>query len=125
MNRIMILSSDQKTLAALKAALQGTYQLKVFPDCADIFSRIADYKPDLLIMDFYLSGTNSAAMSHQIKCNAETRYIPVISISENLELAKQCIKSGCDIFVQKPIDTNLLADSIRECLNSRRAESQL
>ncbi len=75
-------------------------------------------KPDLIIMDLSLPVLDGWAATRRIKSDATLRHIPVIALSSHAmrgdeEKARQ---AGCDDYLSKPLDEDLLFEKLAQLL---------
>ena len=74
-------------------------------------------KPDLLLLDIWMSGVDGRDICRQIKSNPETSSIPVIMVSASRDIAQSALDAGADGFLEKPFDMNNLLDKIDSLIN--------
>ncbi|MDB5143556.1 MAG: response regulator [Mucilaginibacter sp.] len=116
--QILIIEDDEDILQVLETVLgYNDFTVKGLNRTDDIFQSIEDYKPDLVLTDYLLYGTNGGKICQQIKGNKDTCHIPVILISAYPELASSLGNFGFDAFITKPFDINMLVRKIDELLN--------
>ena len=122
MKKVLIVDDDQALLDVLEVSLQySKYDVKTVGLCPDIFELIATYQPDIVILDYVLSGTNGGEMCYQIKTNPETSHLPVIIITA---YPKKLDSSGTflsNAILPKPFDLSELLFTIDSCLSNPSA----
>lgn len=112
---ILIIEDDQDILQVLETILTyNNFTVDAISRTDDIFKSIEDYKPDLVLTDYLLSGTNGGKICQLIKANKDTCHIPVILISAYPELAISLGTFGFDAFITKPFDINVLVKKISQ-----------
>ena len=77
--------------------------------------------PDLIIMDLSLPGIDGWEATRRIKANATLAHIPIIALSSHAmrgdeEKARQ---AGCDDYLSKPLDEDLLFQKLAQYLGVR------
>lgn len=103
--RVLILDDDSASLDIMEQILTDEgFDIRTAEQADDIFLLIAEYKPDILIMDYILNGTNGGDLCRQIKANKATANLPVIIISAFTRIATSIYQCGCDDFIEKPFD---------------------
>jgi DNA-binding response OmpR family regulator len=113
--QILIIEDDEDILQVLETVLvYNDFTVKGLSRTDDIIKSIEEHKPDLVLTDFLLSGTNGGKICQLIKGNKETCHIPVILISAYPELAVSLGTFGFDAFIAKPFDINMLVKKIHE-----------
>lgn len=116
--RVLIIEDDEDILQVLETVLvHNDYEVKGLERTDDILKSVGEYKPDLVLTDYLLSGTNGGKICQQIKGNKDTCHIPVILISAYPELAVSLGHFGFDAFITKPFDINVLVKKIGDLLH--------
>ena len=116
--QILIIEDDEDILQVLETVLaHNDFNVKGLERTDDILQSIEQYKPDLVLTDYLLSGTNGGKICQQIKGNKDTCHIPVILISAYPELAVSLGHFGFDAFITKPFDINQLVHKIQQLVN--------
>jgi CheY-like chemotaxis protein len=91
-------------------------------DALDFLDRVGKYSnlgdlahPDLIILDLNLPGTDGREILAIIKQSITLKTIPVIvfSTSSNPKDIEVCYQSGANSYMIKPMNINLLKDSVR------------
>jgi CheY-like chemotaxis protein len=91
-------------------------------DALDFLDRVGKYSnlgdlahPDLIILDLNLPGTDGREILAIIKQSTTLRTIPVVvfSTSSNPKDIEVCYQSGANSYMIKPMNINLLKDSVR------------
>jgi two-component system, OmpR family, phosphate regulon response regulator PhoB len=83
--------------------------------------RIADQRPDLILMDWMMPGVSGVDLTRELKLQATTRDIPVIMVTARTEEEDKVrgLNVGCDDYVSKPFSYPELIARIQAVL--RRA----
>ena len=110
MKRILIVEDVALNRDLLTQLLEDDYDLVIAVDGAAGVEMAVEHRPDLILMDLSLPLLDGWAATRRIKANAATAQIPVVAITANAmsgdeERAKA---AGCDDFMTKPIDEDLL-----------------
>ena len=110
MKRILIVEDVALNRDLLTQLLEDDYALLIAVDGAAGVEMALAHRPDLILMDLSLPLLDGWAATRRIKANAATARIPVVAITANAmsgdeERAKA---AGCDDFMTKPIDEDLL-----------------
>jgi two-component system phosphate regulon response regulator PhoB len=113
--QILIIEDDEDILQVLETVLEyNDFDVKGLNRTDDILQSVEDHKPDLVLTDYLLSGTNGGRICQTIKGHKDTCHIPVILISAYPELASSLGNFGFDAFITKPFDINQLVKKIHE-----------
>lgn len=117
--RILIIDDDKAVLDILEEVLDYSgFMVNACSDTKDIFEDIEKYHPDLVLIDYLLSGINGGELCHQIKTNTKTQNLPVVIISAYPRVLLSLGNYGCDTFIAKPFDVADLVDNINYCLQA-------
>ncbi len=80
----------------------------------EAMQQIAAKRPDLIILDVIMPGTNGFQLCRQLKTNADTREIRVILFTNKNQQADKFwgMKQGADLYVTKPFTDEELVQSV-------------
>lgn len=83
--------------------------------------RIADERPDLILMDWMMPGVSGIELTRELKSQAHTRDVPIIMVTARVEEEDKVrgLNIGCDDYVSKPFSYPELIARIQAVL--RRA----
>ena len=78
------------------------------------FEQIENQIPDLILMDINMPDMDGYTLTAKIKEKPEHKNIPVIAVTANVMRGdkEKALRSGCDGYIQKPIDIDLLTEQI-------------
>ena len=80
--QILIIEDDEDILQVLETVLAyNDFTVKGLNRTDDILKSVEEYKPDLVLTDYLLSGTNGGKICQQIKSHTANCHIPVVLIS--------------------------------------------
>lgn len=79
-------------------------------------------KPDLILLDMFMPDINGDEVCRILKSDPETMDIPIIIVTMDSKLGskEKCIEAGCDGFIYKPINKNVLIATVEEHLGIRK-----
>ena len=79
---------------------------------------LADFQPDLVLMDIELPGQSGYEAVQQLKADPRTSAIPVIALTAYAmpEDRQRCLRAGCSDYLSKPLDIELLVEKVRKHL---------
>lgn len=124
MKKVLVLDNDEGVLDVMQEALNYEgFQVKIIEETDNIFSVINDFNPDLVILDYILSGVNGGEICHQIKANPKTADLPVIIMSAYPRVIRSLGYYGCDDFIAKPFDLDDIVDRIKNLINKGTNQS--
>ena len=87
-------------------------------DCSEARSRIADSRPDLLLVDWMLPDQSGLELTRSIKRNKETQDLPVILLTARADEQDKVagLEGGADDYVTKPFSPRELLARIQAVL---------
>ncbi len=110
---ILIADDDAAILDSLQIMLEmADYEVSTTID-GKVFAMIKQKKPDLLLLDIWMSGADGRKICKKMKSIEETRDIPIIMISASRDVKKSTIESGADDFLEKPFNMENLLTKIK------------
>ncbi|MEH2261227.1 hybrid sensor histidine kinase/response regulator [Nostoc sp.] len=86
---------------------------------------VANFQPDLVILDVQLPDISGFEVCRQIKANPETAFIPVLHLSASFVQSQdkaEGLDSGADAYLAQPVEPIELLATMRSLLRIRRAE---
>jgi DNA-binding response OmpR family regulator len=117
--KILAVDDDLYILDALTELLKYSgYDIYTTPYGNEVFSKIDEHVPDLIILDVMLSGFDGREICKELKANLKTKNIPVIMISATPNIADSVTSSGADDYIAKPFDISALLDKIEKQIPS-------
>jgi two-component system, cell cycle response regulator DivK len=118
MKRILIVEDVALNRDLLTQLLEDDYGLVVAVDGVAGVAMAVEHQPDLILMDLSLPLLDGWEATRRIKANAATARIPVVAITANaMNGDEQRAKAaGCDDFMTKPIDEDLLFAKLHQWL---------
>jgi len=100
--KILLAEDDPTMVSLLKTLLkmEGYEVVSVHVD-ADIVSAVMDAKPDVLLMDVYLSNVSGLDVLEDLRKSDETSDVRVIMTS-GANVKEECVRRGANGFLAKP-----------------------
>jgi two-component system cell cycle response regulator DivK len=76
--------------------------------------------PNLILMDINMPDIDGYSLTTQIKMTPGLESIPVIALTANVMRGdrERSLEAGCDGYIQKPIDIDILSEQIERFLRS-------
>jgi DNA-binding response OmpR family regulator len=114
--------ADIGRIIGLALKLIGHWQVVSCQSADEIASSVATKKPDLILLDRLLWGTDGIEVCKRLKASRDTADIPVIFLSAKCteEDRAEGIAAGAAGYLGKPFDPMELADQIRAVLKDFR-----
>lgn len=124
MKKILVVEDVEFNRDLLVQLLEDDYEILTAADGAAGVALAEREHPNLILMDLSLPVVDGWEATRRIKANAALRSIPVIALTAHAmrgdaEKAKEC---GCDDYLSKPLDEDLLFEKLTQFLGegSRR-----
>lgn len=115
--RILILDDNQDILDIVHEALTyECFDVKSTTESSDVMPLIENFDPNLIILDYRVSGTNGGEICKQIKAHPEFGDRPVIIFSAYINRQDELWRYGCDAIINKPFDLTELVDKVNSLL---------
>jgi two-component system cell cycle response regulator DivK len=92
-------------------------------DGASGLRAVEDKQPDLVIVDINLPDIDGYEVTTRIKMSSRLSHIPVIAMTANVMQGdrEKSLAAGCDGYLQKPIDVDLLPEQVAKFLAKERS----
>lgn len=116
--KIMVIEDDKDIRDTIVYILEEQEYEVVSSGDSKILTKLNDHKPDLILIDNWLTEWKSDAtgqeLSKELKTNPKTKHIPIIIISAVSNI-KQIAEDGlADSYLQKPFDMDALIDMVKK-----------
>lgn len=117
-HHILVIDDNEDILFMLKTMLEMKgYSLSTKDNPLHIELFIEQVKPDVILMDMLLSGSDGRDICRMIKKNTRIAHIPMVMISALPDAKNSCIKAGSDYFLGKPFEMSDLFETINNALS--------
>lgn len=114
MKKILIADDDEAIVDATSLMLEVSgYNVVHTLNGADVTAALAG-RPDLLLLDIWMSGVDGRDICKQIKSDPAVKHIPVLMVSASRDIRESALESGADDFLAKPFDMKVLIDKIEK-----------
>lgn len=110
MKHILIVEDVEFNRDLLVQLLEDDYNLLTATDGAEGLKLAESDKPDLILMDLSLPVIDGWEATRRLKANEALRHIPIIALTAHAMQGdeEKARASGCDDYLSKPIDEDLL-----------------
>lgn len=124
MPRILLIDDDKDFLTILKNTLSRKgFEVHAHESWDENIELVNRIKPNLIILDVFLSGIDGLDICKKIKKSPFTKNIPVLIISGFPWISQSAIyEYGANDFIAKPFELNKLLHKIHKIFN-RKHES--
>ena len=113
---ILIVDDTEWNRELLVQLLEEDYTILQAVDGADGVRMTEENKPDLILMDLGMPVMDGWEATRKIKANGALKHIPVIAVTSHAMVGDEieARKAGCDDYLSKPIDDELLLQKIKK-----------
>ncbi|HEY4666698.1 MAG TPA: response regulator [Anaerolineales bacterium] len=118
MPRLLIVDDDPTMVSLLKTLLElDGFEVTPTTNPDRALESIRQIKPDLVIMDVFLSSRDGLELLRQVRASAEFGHTPVIMTS-GMDVSDRAREAGADGFMLKPYSPPDLIAMIRQRLDA-------
>ena len=111
--RILILDDNRAILEVVTEALAyAGFEVLDIGLGSQLFDALAEFNPDLVLLDYRLADSNGGDLCRQLKATPEYRHIPVVIFSAYFTPADEARPHGCDGILYKPFDLESLLSTV-------------
>jgi len=121
MKRILIVEDVEFNRDLIVQLLEDTYNVLTAADGAEGLQLAAREHPDLILMDLSLPVIDGWEATRRLKANAALHDIPIIALSAHAMMGdrEKALQSGCDEYLSKPLDEDLLFAKLARFLGQK------
>ena len=126
--RILIADDNPQGVELLEAYLcDSGYDLAVATDGEETLSRVADWHPDLILLDVMMPKISGFEVCKRLRRNPATSDIAILMVTalDQTSDVERAVDAGTDEFLSKPINKTELLLRVRNLLKSRRYKKEL
>jgi two-component system, cell cycle response regulator DivK len=121
MHKILVVEDVEFNRDLIVQLLEDDYEVLTAADGAEGIRLAEQERPDLILMDLSLPVIDGWEATRRIKADEALKGIPIIALSAHVmrgdeEKARQ---SGCDDYLSKPLDEDLLFAKLTTFLGQR------
>jgi len=106
--KILVIEDDKDIRDTMTYALQGEGYEVIASESARILKNIDEIKPDLLLLDNWLtdwkSDANGQQLSKELKSNPKTSHIPILIVSAVSNIREIAEAGLADGYLKKPFE---------------------
>ncbi|MBI3457332.1 MAG: response regulator [Candidatus Rokubacteria bacterium] len=118
--RILVVEDVEFNRDLIVQLLEEDYEVLTAADGEEGIRLAEGERPDLILMDLSLPGTDGWEATRRIKANPALKAIPIIALSAHAMTGDEAKarQSGCDDYLSKPLDEDLLFAKLARLLGS-------
>ena len=124
MSRFVILyiedNNDNRTLIRRILTAEG-YDLREAAHASEALEILKSLRPDLILMDINMPDVDGYTLTTQIRGMSGFDGVPIVALTANVMRGdrERSLEAGCDGYIQKPIDIDLLPQQIERYLRKK------
>ena len=127
-SKILIADDNVPNVELLEAYLDGLdCETAVAVDCRDTLAKVAEFQPDLILLDIMMPKLSGFEVCKTLKRNPHTRQIMILMVTALNELGdiERAVAAGCDDFLSKPVNKLELVKRVENMLKLRQVTDEL
>jgi two-component system cell cycle response regulator DivK len=120
--KILYIEDNRDNRSLVRRVLESEgYDVTEAANAEDALSSLKAGFPDLILMDINMPGIDGYTLTAQIKSVPDYTSIPIIAMTANVMRGdrERSLQAGCDGYIQKPIDIDLLSQQIERFIGLR------
>jgi two-component system cell cycle response regulator DivK len=115
---ILVVEDQRFNMDLLVQLLEDEYVVLTAVDGAAGIDVVERERPDLVLMDLSLPVIDGWEVARRLKANEALKHIPIIALTAHAMVgdAEKALAAGCDDYLPKPLDEDLLFAKIDQFL---------
>ncbi|MCZ2126937.1 MAG: response regulator [Anaerolineales bacterium] len=111
---------DNRSLVRRVLSAEG-YTVLEAPQASQAFLKLESENIDLILMDINMPDMDGYTLTAKIKQIEKYKHIPIVAITANVMRGdkEKSLEAGCDGYIQKPIDIDLLSQQVERYISRR------
>jgi len=112
--KVFIIDDDPTMVTLLHTLLElEGYQVTTTEDWDDIAGAALKANPDVVLMDYFLPGTDGSKVLLALRSTPGYEHLSIIMTS-GMDREDECLEAGADAFLLKPYSPDHLLETIRD-----------
>jgi len=118
--KILIFDDDTTILEVITIIFEENgYQVEISETSHDILEKVAQYQPDVILMDNWIPKIGGVEATKLLKNHEEFKTIPVIYVTANNDIVALAKQAQADDYVAKPFNLEDLEDMVAKYLQEK------
>lgn len=121
--QVMIVDDMEESRASVKLMLDlvdGVEVIAEAKDGVDALARLAVVAPDVILMDINMPVMDGVEATEKITLQYPNIAVVVLSVQNDVEYIKRCMRAGAKDYLFKPVTIDVLAETIENVAESER-----
>lgn len=123
---LLLVEDDSLTIEFMRTILGRMFTLHLAQSAAEAMDVLRQNAIDIILMDISLNGEkNGLELTSELKASQEWAHIPIIAATAHAfpEDRQHSLNAGCDEYISKPIQQELLVEIINRLHARRRSQA--
>ena len=110
----------------IKKKLNNINIICITEDCKDIFGLIKSNKPDILLIDFFLSRIDGLEIVEQIRDDKELNSMKIIFLSTlgSQKIINMAFNLGADYYILKPCSPEIIIERLEQMISMKHKDER-
>ncbi len=116
---VLVVEDNELNLELVEYLLEEAgFEVRKAMDADEARDALLRGKPELILMDMQLPGTDGLTLVAEIREDETMREVPIIALTAHAMRGdrERFLQGGCDGYIAKPIDVGRFVDQIREVI---------
>jgi len=125
---ILVVEDNEQDLELVEFLLEEAgLKVRKARDAEEARAQLAAGRPDLVLMDMQLPGTDGLTLVEELRRDPRFARIPVLALTAHAMRGdrERFIAGGCDGYIAKPINVTSFVDEVQAALARSRAEGEV
>jgi CheY-like chemotaxis protein len=125
--RVLIIDDNALNIELATFVLEeASFIVESVMQASELMARVASFRPDLILMDIQLPGSDGLTLTRLLKADPGTRGIAVAAFTAYAMKGDEAKMraAGCDGYIAKPIEVESLVEQIRAILQLARGDKE-
>ena len=121
--KVLVVDDEEDILELVRYNLtREGYDVHCLTTGEQALARVKEERPDLIVLDLMLPGTDGLEVCRLLKSNSETEQIPIVMLTAKGEDADIVVglELGADDYITKPFSPRVLVARVRAVLRRRK-----
>jgi CheY-like chemotaxis protein len=126
-SRVLIADDNLQNCELLDVYLsQEPYEVAFAHDGEETIKRVAEFEPDLILLDIMMPKLSGYEVAKQLKQDEEFGKIPILMVTALNEMGdiEKAVAAGADDFLSKPVNRIELTTRVRSLLRVRHLTNE-
>ncbi len=118
---VLYVEDNAENRLLIRRILQAEgFRMTEASNATEALEMIQAYRPDLILMDINLPEMDGYTLTARLKAMPQLDKVPIIALTANVMRGdrERTLEAGCDGYIQKPVDVDLLPEQVNRFLQN-------